>query len=149
MDMPVDLVTIEDVQKRFYRALTPDEARMAEAWIEDAWDELMDLTYLGLTARLEALPPEDGLLGRVGRTIRAAVLRRLQNPQGRRQYSYTVDDATVSETLASETLAGAWFTDDELDRLAPLGAASDSFTIRTDAHLPDPLPREGWPWISL
>lgn len=147
MDMPADLVTVEEVQKRFYRALTPDEERMAAAWIEDAWDDLLDRPELALEARLGA--GEDGLLKRIGRTIRAAVLRRLQNPQGRRQFSYTVDDATVSETLASETLAGAWFTDEELDRLAPSGAASDAFTIRTDAHLPDPPALSGvFPWIS-
>lgn len=148
VDMPVDLVTVEDVQKRFFRALTADELRIAEAWIGDAWDELMDIGYLRLTARLSSEPPEAGLLERVGRVVRAAVLRRLQNPQGRRQYSYTVDDATVSETLASETLAGAWFTDEELDRLSPPGAASDSFSIRTDAHLPDPALYPGvYPWI--
>ncbi|MFI8778229.1 hypothetical protein ACIGH6_14250 [Brachybacterium paraconglomeratum] len=148
MEMPTDLVTVEDVKERFYRALTPDEERITRAWIEDAWDDLLDRPGLALAARLEA--GEVGLLARVGRTIRAAVLRRLQNPQGRRQFSYTVDDATVSETLASETLAGAWFTDEELDRLAPPGAASDAFTIRTDAHLPDPPAHSGvFPWISL
>lgn len=148
MDMPADLVTVEEVQKRFYRALTPDEERMAASWIEDAWDDLLDRPELALEARLEA--GEGGLLKRIGRTIRAAVLRRLQNPQGRRQFSYTVDDATVSETLASETLAGAWFTDEELDRIAPPGAASDAFTIHTDAHLPDPPAVSGvFPWISL
>lgn len=144
MDMPAGLVTLEDIKDRFYRALTPDEERVAQAWISDAWDELMDMPSLALKSRLSLVPPDEGLLERVGRTIRAAVLRRLQNPQGRRQYSYTVDDATVSETLASETLAGAWFTDEELDRLSPPGAASDAFTVRTDAHLPDPAPPLGW-----
>ena len=99
-----------------------------------------------------ALTPDEE---RVGRTIRAAVLRRLQNPQGRRQYSYSVDDATVSETLASETIAGAWFTDEELDRLSPPGVGSDAFTIRTDAGLPGPFPPltspldENYPWHPL
>ena len=154
--MPVDLVTVQGVKDRFYRALTPDEERVAGAWIRDAWDELMDIPALALESRLSAVPPEVGLLERVGRTIRAAVLRRLQNPQGRRQYSYTVDDATVSETLASETLAGAWFTDEELARLAPAGFSSDAFTIRTDAgatppHRTGPLPPpmdEWYPWTS-
>lgn len=148
MDFPVDLVSVESVQKRFYRALTPEERALAEAWIEDAWDDLLDRPELALDPRLDVAEP--GLLKRVGRTIRAAVLRRLQNPQGRRQFSYTVDDATVSETLASETLAGAWFTDEEIDRLSPPGAASDAFSIRTDAHLPEPYPVLGpWgsPWI--
>lgn len=155
MDMPDDLVTLEDIRERFYRTLTPDEERVIPAWISDAWDELMDMPRLALEARLSANPPEAGLLERVGRTIRAAVLRRLQNPQGRRQYSYSVDDATVSETLASETLAGAWFTDEELDRLSPPGAASDAFSIRLDAGLPGPHPPltpptdEWYPWMTL
>lgn len=140
--MPVGLVTVEDVRDRFYRALTPDEERVIPAWIADAWDELLDIPSLALDSRLSLVPPETGLLERVGRTIRAAVLRRLQNPQGRRQYSYTVDDATVSETLASETLSGAWFTDEELDRLSPAGAASSAFSIRVDAG----LPAGGVPW---
>ncbi|QCR53212.1 hypothetical protein C1N80_06200 [Brachybacterium sp. SGAir0954] len=154
MSMPDNLVTLEDVRERFFRALTPDEERVIPAWLSDAWDELMDLPYLRLTERL-AEPPEEGLLERVGRVIRSAVLRRLQNPQGRRQFSYTVDDATVSETLASETLSGAWFTDDELAKLEPAGFASDAFTIRTDAGLPGPIaplppPTDEWyPWTSL
>lgn len=136
--MPTGLVTLEDIRNRFYRALTPDEERVVPAWLSDAWDELMDISALGLAARLSAVPAEVGLLERVGRTIRAAVLRKLRNPQGRRQFSYGVDDATVSETLASETLTGDWFTDDELDRLYPPGVGSDAFTIRTDAGLPGP-----------
>lgn len=155
MDMPAGLVTLEDVRERFYRALTPDEERVVPAWISDAWDELLDIPALALEARLSAVPPEVGLLERAGRTIRAAVLRRLQNPQGRRQFSYSVDDATVSETLASETIAGAWFTDEELDRLSPPGVGSDAFTIRTDVGLPGPFPPltspldENYPWYPL
>lgn len=155
MDMPTGLVTLEDIRDRFYRALTPDEERVVPAWITDAWDELMDIPALALEARLTTDPPEEGLLERVGRTIRAAVLRRLQNPQGRRQYSYSVDDATVSETLASETLSGAWFTDEELDRLSPPGVGSDAFSIRTDvgslppgAALSSPID-EHYPWYPL
>lgn len=155
MEMPNDLVTLDDIRDRFYRALTPDEERVIPAWITDAWDELMDIPALALEARLTTDPPEEGLLERVGRTIRAAVLRRLQNPQGRRQYSYSVDDATVSETLASETLSGAWFTDEELDRLAPPGVGSDAFSIRTDvgalppgAALSSPID-EHYPWYPL
>ena len=155
MEMPNDLVTLDDIRDRFYRALTPDEERVVPAWISDAWDELLDIPALALEARLSAVPPEAGLLERAGRTIRAAVLRRLQNPQGRRQFSYSVDDATVSETLASETIAGAWFTDEELDRLSPPGVGSDAFTIRTDAGLPGPFPPltsptdEHYPWYPL
>ncbi len=153
--MPVDLVTVQDVRERFYRPLTPDDERVAEAWIQDAWDELMDLPGFQLPERLAI--PEEGLKERIARVIRSAVIRRLQNPQGRRQYSYTVDDATVSETLASETLAGAWFTDEELERLAPPGFTSDAFTIRTDAGAtpprwtgPLPPPMDEWyPWTSL
>lgn len=139
-------VTINDIRGRFYRALTVDEERVVAAWIQDAYDEILDLDGYRIEQRLA--DAEDGLAKRVARVIRAAVLRRLQNPQGRRQYSYTVDDATVSETLASETLAGAWFTDEELDRLAPAGFASDAFTIRVDAGLPDQPPEVWDPWIS-
>lgn len=155
MDFPSSLVSVEDIQNRFYRALTADETRVIPAWVEDAWGELMDLPRLQLEARLSTDPPEPGLLDKIGRVIRSSVLRRLQNPQGRRQYSYTVDDATVSETLASETLAGAWFTEDELDKLAPPGLPSDAFSIRTDAHLPGPYPAltpptdEWYPWMPL
>ena len=77
MDMPAGLVTLEDVRERFYRALTPDEERVVPAWISDAWDELLDMPALALEARLTAVPPEGGLLERVGRTIRAAVLRQI------------------------------------------------------------------------
>ena len=155
MDMPAGLVTLEDVRERFYRALTPDEERVVPAWLTDGWDELLDMPALALETRLTSDPPEAGLLDRVGRTIRSAVLRRLKNPQGRRQYSYGVDDATVSETLAAETLATEWFTDDELDRLSPPGVDADAFTIRTDAGLPAPNVAltspidEHYPWYPL
>lgn len=129
-------IAVLDIEDRFYRPLTADEKRVAAAWIQDAWDELMDVPWLHLPSRLESV--EAGLLERVRRVVRASVLRRLQNPQGRRQYSYTVDDATVSETLASETLASEWFTADELAKLAPSGAASDAFTIRVDAGIAPP-----------
>lgn len=146
-------VTLDEIKARYYRALTPDEERLASSWIEDAEAELLDLAGYRLAERLT--DGEPGLAERIERTVRAAVLRRLQNPQGLRQYSYTIDDATVSETRAAETLAGAWFTDDELARLAPAGLASDAFSIRTDAGLtptPSPLtpPTDEWyPWTRL
>lgn len=155
MDMPAGLVTLEDIRERFYRALTPDEERVIPAWISDAWDELLDLAYLRLDERLTADPPEAGLLERVGRVIRSAVLNRLRNPQGRRQYSYSVDDATVSETIASETIVAGWFTAEDLAKLEPAGVASDAFSIRTDvgaippgAALSPPID-EHYPWYPL
>lgn len=128
--MPSLLVTPESIEERFYRALTPDEERVLPAWIDDAWEELLDLDELRLAERLSTDPPEDRLLGKIARVIRSALMRRLQNPQGRRQFSYTVDDATVSETLASETLAVAWFTEDELTKLSPGDDPEGAFTIR-------------------
>lgn len=147
MDMPPDLVTVGGIEKRFYRALTPDESRILPAWIEDSWEELLDLDYLRLTERLSTDPPEERLLGKIARVIRASVLRRLQNPQGRRQYSYSVDDATVSETLMSETLAVGWFTEEELDKLTPGDESEDAFTIRPAGV---PFRSRGVdPWTSL
>ena len=130
MDMPTDLVTPESIKARFFRALTPDEERILPAWIEDAWEELLDLDYLRLVERLNEVPPEERLIGKIQRVIRRSIIRRLQNPQGRRQFSYTVDDATVSETLASETIAVGWFTEEELDKLSPSDDPEGAFTIR-------------------
>lgn len=156
MDMPDDLVTPEQIADRFYRPLTVDEERVLPAWIDDAWHELMDLAYLRLEERLTADPPEEGLLDKVARVIRAAILRRLKNPQGIRQWSRSVDDATVSETLGTETLADGWFTDSELAKLEPAGFASDAFSIRLDKGAapwprgPLPAPTDEWyPWISM
>lgn len=155
MDMPAGLVTVEDIRDRYHRALTADEERYLPAWISDAWDELMFMSQLRLVERLSAVPPEDGLLPRIRSVILSSVMRRLQNPQGRRQYSYSVDDATVSETLASETITGGWFTADELGKLEPPGYASDAFSIRIDAHIPTvPVPLtapidEWYPWEPI
>ena len=148
MDMPDFLVTPESVEARFYRALTPDEKRVLPAWIEDAWDELLDVDYLRLAVRLPVSNPEDRLLGKVARTIRASLVRRLQNPQGRRQFSYTVDDATVSETMASETLAVGWFTEGELAKLAPGDSPEGAFTIRTYHGALNARRGEVDPWTS-
>ena len=150
--MPPDLVTVEDVRDRLHRPLSGDEERVLPSWIVDAWDALMDMRRLRLEDRLSTVPPEDGLLGRVRRVILRAVLRRLTNPDRVRQYSYTVDDATVSETRGTETLGDSWFTDDDLSGLEPDGLYSDAFTIRTDAGRPGPCgpltpPIDEWyPW---
>lgn len=106
---------ISDLEARF-RPLTEPEKANAQAWLDDAWEELQ-ARLPGLSSRLT-----DGLIseGLVRRVVAAMVVRVLRNPDAIRQWG--VDDATFTrDTLVSSGLL--YVSADELALLSgtPIG----------------------------
>jgi len=116
---------VTDVEVRYGRTLTANESAQVTAWIDDLEAEigeripnLLDLIQLGR--------PTDGTLRRV---ICAAVIRKLQNPEGLRTTTVAIDDYSTTKTVDSANSAGALgLTDDEWSLLLP-GSSGDAFTI--------------------
>lgn len=121
--MPYAAVT--DVEVRFGRTLSASESAQAEAWIEDLESEI-----------LERIPTLDTLiasgrptLATLKRVECAAVIRKLQNPEGLRTTTVAIDDYSTTKTVDSANSAGALgLTDDEWNLLLP-GVSGDAFTI--------------------
>lgn len=119
--------TVDDVQVRYGRALTPAESGQVEAWIGDVESEI-----------LERIPDLDALVsvgrpsfGTVRRVVCAAVERKLRNPGGLRTKTVAIDDYSTTETTDTTNSAGYLeLTDDEWAKLLPSSASgSSAFTI--------------------
>ena len=123
--------TVGDVEVRYGRALTTAETAQVGAWIDDLEAEI-----------LERIPALEALvaLGRptvatLKRVISAAIIRKLQNPQGLRTRTVAIDDYSTTETVDAANSAGyLGLTDDEWSLLLP-GSSGDAFTIRP-AYVP-------------
>lgn len=118
--------TVADVEVRYGRPLTASESAQVTAWIEDLEAEILEriptLADLILLGR-----PTVATLKRV---ICAAVVRKLQNPEGLRTTTVAIDDYSTTKTVDSTNSAGfLGLTDDEWSLLLP-GSSGDAFTIR-------------------
>lgn len=117
---------VSDVEVRFGRTLSATESAQAEAWIEDLESEI-----------LERIPTLDLLiaagrptLSTLKRVECAAVIRKLQNPEGLRTTTVAIDDYSTTKTVDSANSSGfLGLTDDEWSLLLP-GSSGDAFTIR-------------------
>lgn len=96
-------VIVDDVEERF-RSLTDAEKRVAEALLDDAWEELSARVPMLADRRAGGLVT-DGLVRRV---VAAMVIRVLRNPEAIRQWS--VDDASF--TRDSVVSSGLLFVSD-------------------------------------
>lgn len=117
--------TVSDVEVRYGRTLSAAELAQVGAWIDDLEAEILERI-----PTLEALI----LLGRpteatLKRVECAAVIRKLQNPEGLRTTTVAIDDYSTTKTVDSANSAG-WLglTDDEWNLLLP-GSSGDAFTI--------------------
>jgi hypothetical protein len=118
--------TVPDVEVRFGRTLSASESAQAEAWIEDLESEIFERIPT-LDALMAAGRPTVSTLRRV---VCAAVIRKLQNPEGLRTTTVAIDDYSTTKTVDSANSAGALsLTDEEWNLLLP-GTSGDSFTIR-------------------
>jgi hypothetical protein len=114
------------------RPLTDTEQLSAYSLLEQAW-AILQARSPGLDARMLA-----GLVDPVvvRSVLVSMVLRVLDNPQGLRQGSRTIDDFTESWTRDTTTSSGALYvTGEELDLLSPITTRRGAFTIRA---VPEP-----------
>jgi hypothetical protein len=102
----VDLATLTDLADRLGRDLTATETRQATAWLHDA-----TALILRRFPQYEATPT---LIST--KVCCAMVLRKLENPSGKRQeslddYSYTID--------SSRSRGEVYLSDEEAEELRP------------------------------
>ena len=117
--------TVSDVEVRYGRTLTTAESAQVSAWIDDLEAEILERIPL-LEALILAGRPTAGTLRRVEC---AAVIRKLQNPEGLRTTTVAIDDYSTTKTVDSANSAGfLGLTDDEWNLLLP-GSSGDAFTI--------------------
>jgi hypothetical protein len=121
----VAYATVSDVEVRYGRTLSAAESAQAEAWIEDLESEILERVPT-LDALVAAGRPTLSTLKRV---VCAAVIRKLQNPEGLRTTTVAVDDYSTTKTVDAANSAGFLsLTDDEWNLLLP-GSSGDAFTI--------------------
>jgi hypothetical protein len=116
---------VSDVEVRYGRTLSPSESAQVTAWIDDLESEIH-----------ERIPTLDDLIasgtpsaGTVRRIVCAAVIRKLQNPEGLRTTTVAIDDYSTTKTVDSANSAGfLGLTDEEWGILLP-GSSGDAFTI--------------------
>lgn len=130
---------LTDVTDRWPRPLAGARQVWVETLIGDAEDELTRLVD-DLPGRVVDVAPDGPPLlpgqvplARVKRTVAAAVIRVLRNPEGYTQFSRTTGPFSESATRAPDTGAGQiTFTDEELDSLrapAPKPARSIQLAV--------------------
>lgn len=113
----VNPVDIDDVAAR-WRPLTDAEKIVIQSWLDDAWTQL-EVYVPDLQSRLDAATVSTGLVVSV---VAEAVIRKAQNPEGRRQMSVAIDDATRSWTIDNTRSTGdLYFTSRELELLGGKG----------------------------
>jgi len=116
---------VSDVEVRYGRTLSPVESAQVEAWIDDLEAEINE-RIPNLYDLVAAGRPTDGTMRRV---LCAAVIRKLQNPEGLRTTTVAIDDYSTTKTVDSSNSAGALgLTDEEWSLLLP-GSSGDAFTI--------------------
>ena len=116
---------VTDVEVRYGRTLSAPESAQVTAWIEDLESEIHE-RIPNLLDLIVAGRPTDATLRRV---ICAAVIRKLQNPEGLRTTTVAIDDYSTTKTVDSSNSAGFLsLTDDEWSLLLP-GSSGDAFTI--------------------
>ena len=116
---------VTDVEVRYGRTLSAPESAQVTAWIEDLESEIHE-RIPNMLDLIVAGRPTDATLRRV---ICAAVIRKLQNPEGLRTTTVAIDDYSTTKTVDSSNSAGFLsLTDDEWSLLLP-GSSGDAFTI--------------------
>lgn len=117
-------VTVQSIADRF-RALTVDEQARAQALIDDAWEELLELIP-GIADRLTAGTLRPGL---VVAKMRAAIIPILRNPEGWLEEEKGIDDYKRRWRRADGTddSDGRIFSDEAIRALK--GIAGSAFEI--------------------
>lgn len=121
--------TPEDVRKRLGRDLTAAEVLQVDEWLQD-----LEADIRARIPDIDALmaDPETGesYTRTVTRVVAETIVAKLKNPKGLRQYTESVDDYSLTETVDTANSSGRLFiTDDDWDLLIP-SLNGDAFSIR-------------------
>lgn len=117
---------VTDVSTRLGRPITlPGEIAQVNAWLND-----VELMIRARIPNLDDLVTDDELDPDTVLTVEAsAVVRKMQNPEGLRQVTKSVDDGSVTKTRDNALSDGALrILDDEWEMLTPSSSAQ-AFTI--------------------
>lgn len=125
----MSFATVEDVQARFDRDLTDREKGNVGEWIQDLESDIR--SRIPNVDELMANPDTGQAYSRtVTRVIAETIIPKLRNPKGLRQYTESVDDYALTETVDSVNSSGRLFiTEDNWGLLIP-SLEGDAYSIR-------------------
>lgn len=115
-------VLVSDVQARFPRDLTADEVRVAEALLDDGWEQIL-ARVPGVQSRLDSGALR---LGVVVGVLRQAVIPALLNPEGYLEES--LDDWSGRRDSATSS-GRLLLSDEDLASLFAFETTSQAFEI--------------------
>lgn len=122
-------VSPEDVAKRLGRALTVAEEGQVTEWIAD-----LEADIRARIPDVDALiaDPDTGVsyTRTVTRVVAETIVAKLKNPKGLRQYTESIDDYSLTETVDTANSSGRLvITDADWELLIP-SLDGDAFSIR-------------------
>lgn len=121
--------TVEDVQKRLGRDLTAAETAQVTEWLQDLEADIR-ARIPDIDALMADTETGESYTRTVTRVVAETIVAKLKNPKGLRQYTESVDDYSLTETVDVANSSGRlMISDDDWDLLIP-SLNGDAFSIR-------------------
>ena len=121
--------TPEDVQKRLGRDLTTAEVLQVDEWLQDLEADIR-ARIPDIDALMTDTETGESYTRTVTRVVAETIVAKLKNPKGLRQYTESVDDYSLTETVDVANSSGRlMISDDDWGLLIP-SLDGDAFTIR-------------------
>lgn len=121
--------TPEDVQKRLGRDLTAAEVLQVDEWLQDLEADIR-ARIPDIDALMTDTETGESYTRTVTRVVAETIVAKLKNPKGLRQYTESVDDYSLTETVDVANSSGRlMISDDDWDLLIP-SLNGDAFLIR-------------------
>lgn len=141
--MALGPATPTDLSDRSLTPLTAEQLSVGAVKLDDAYIQII-AAIPSVATRLAAVPADDTFLSLVVQVQCAAVIRFLNNPDGK--YQETVDDYSFSRDKAVAT-GEVYISDSELALLSATGGSVNAFTITPVGRAPG-YPFPVWPYWS-
>lgn len=140
--MALGPATTTDLSNRSLTTLTSAQLAVGAIKLDDAYIQIIT-AIPSVVTRLAVTPTDTVFTALVVQVQCAAVLRYLQNPEGK--YQEAVDDYSFSrdKSLAS---GETYITEDELDLLSSTTGSPNAFTITPAGGTPDFTSNGRWGW---
>lgn len=121
--------TPEGVQKRLGRDLTAAEVLQVDEWLQDLEADIR-ARIPDIDALMTDTETGESYTRTVTRVVAETIVAKLKNPKGLRQYTESVDDYSLTETVDVANSSGRlMISDDDWDLLIP-SLNGDAFPIR-------------------